>query len=259
MASRIVRRRSGRSRAPPVSSGKASFQPRQQRRRRQDGNAGGRQLDRQRQPVQPGADRRRPPPGSPRSGRTRGWPPGRGPRTTERPPAPARDGRARRARPTPAALPGWWRGPSGAGSAVNRSAIRGAASTTCSRLSRTSNDRRGRRCATSCSATGLVPTSPRPRALAIAGKTRPGSWTIRVRRSRRRRKIRRDLGRDLKREAGLADAARPGQRDERNVVPPQQVEDGRYVVLAPDQGRAREGKERGSAGRRDIGHGYPAT
>jgi hypothetical protein len=55
-------------------------------------------------------------------------------------------------------------------------------------------------------------------------------------------KVGRDLGRDLTRSASLADAARPGQRDDRDVVAPQQADDGRRVVLAPDQGRAREGK-----------------
>ena len=54
-------------------------------------------------------------------------------------------------------------------------------------------------------------------------------------------KVRRDLGRDLQREAGLADAAWPGQRDEGDVFAPQQADNGRHVVLAPDQGRAREG------------------
>ena len=47
----------GRAR-PPVSSGSRSLQPGQQRRRRQHLDPRRRQLDRQRQPVQPGADRR---------------------------------------------------------------------------------------------------------------------------------------------------------------------------------------------------------
>ena len=57
MASRIVRSRAGWSRGPPVSSGsrrssRASSAAGGSRR-----DPGGRQLDRQRQPVQAGADR----------------------------------------------------------------------------------------------------------------------------------------------------------------------------------------------------------
>ena len=55
MVARIVCWRSSRSRAPPVSSWSLAGEPGQQRLGRQQLHAGGRQLDRQRQPVQPRA------------------------------------------------------------------------------------------------------------------------------------------------------------------------------------------------------------
>ncbi len=56
MASRIVRCRSGRSRGTAGQERQARSSRAQQRRRGQVGDPGRRQLDRQRQPVQPAAD-----------------------------------------------------------------------------------------------------------------------------------------------------------------------------------------------------------
>src|SRR5262249_50233677 len=53
----------------------------------------------------------------------------------------------------------------------------------------------------------------------------------------------RQLGRDLEGEPGLADAAGSRQRDEGNVVPPQQVADDLDVALAADQGGSPQVKE----------------
>ena len=57
MAPRSVCWRGGRSAPPPVSSGRRVLQPGQQRRGREQPDPRRRQLDRQRQAVQPGADR----------------------------------------------------------------------------------------------------------------------------------------------------------------------------------------------------------
>ncbi len=64
------------------------------------------------------------------------------------------------------------------GQAVNRSAKRGAASRTCSRLSRTRRTLRGCRCDTSSSLASRLPWSSRPSPRAIAGSTSWGSRTV---------------------------------------------------------------------------------
>ena len=58
IAARSVRWRSGASRGPPVSSGRRVLEPLEQRRRVEQLRARGGELDRERQPVQPAADRR---------------------------------------------------------------------------------------------------------------------------------------------------------------------------------------------------------
>ena len=101
---------------PPGQQRQGSLQPRQQRRRRQDGDAGRGQLDRQRQPVQPGADCRH--------RRLVGR--GQGEVGTGRPGAGDEELDGLRHRQGmdgdivlvryPEHRPGWWRGPSVAGS-----------------------------------------------------------------------------------------------------------------------------------------------
>ena len=118
---------------------------------------------------------------------------------------------------------------------------RGAASTTCSRLSRTSNVWREAQVRHELFGQRAVPVAQperrwRSSAARVPDRGAPPSSTKQTPSAN----VRRDLGGDLQREAGLADPAGAGQGDERDIVAAQQVTDGRDVVLAADERGARK-------------------
>ncbi len=179
---RLVARPAGQQRQP-------ALQPRQQRRRREDGAARGGQLDRQRQPVQADAD----------GGDARGVVVSEGEVGPRRPRSGTEEADRRRSRrppPPTATRPGSGTASGGTGnwcspetrttarlvaSTVNRgqaassAATTGAAAVTCSKLS---SRRRAARCARKAarrSGSGRSPASCTPSAAAIAAGTSAGS------------------------------------------------------------------------------------
>ncbi len=247
LAGRQVARAAGQQRQP-------ALHPLEHRPRRQRPDAGGGQLDRQRQPVQPLADlgdgRRR----SRRSARSparAAWA-----RSTNRRTASnwARcSGRGR----SPAVRQGQRRhrilalavdaqdGPAGDQDLQARaptpssSATAGAASTTCSKLSSTSSSCFWR---SASRERGQRSTGRRPRARRAPGRSSTAPGPDRDRRGQRDeedavRKAVQHVGGDLERQARLAGAARPGQRDQAGVRAQQRRPDRLELLLPPDERR----------------------
>ena len=266
MASRSVCCRAGRSRAPPVELQQPSAQAVQQRRRRQHLHPGRRQLDRQRQPVQPrqtsataaafcvgegevGANglralgRR----GQPRrrGSRRPGW----RPCSAERAAAPGA-----RARPEGAAAPGWWPAPGRPGrrragrrpaqprSRGDARSCRGAAAAGA-----------GRSAAASC--LGERPHRPtrRPRA--------PGDGRQHQRRVGQRREVDEgdavgegvgDVLGDGQGQPRLAHPAGPGQGQQGDGLVQQQGTRGGALGLPADEPGARDGRRSEAGGSRQM-------
>ena len=125
------------------------------------------------------------------------------------------------------------------GHRASRSVTSGAASSRCSKLSRTSSRWRSRRASPRRSTGDRPPASTTPRAWAIVGATRAGSRTAaRGTNAAPWAKSAAQVGGDLEGEAGLADAAGAGQRHQPDTVPAEQRGDRRHLALAADQ-RAR--------------------
>ena len=274
MASRSVRCRAGRSRAPAGQQRQAPLQPGQQRRA-----AGGRSTRaaassmRQRQPVQPAADRGHRRRVRRRSGRSRVDRPrpldeqARPPAAAPAPSASARVGR----RAGPAAAPGAVLAPRAA------ARTRLVASTCQARAGgqQVGDERaRPRARARSCRAPGAARRSPqergqraRPSGRSPASRT-PSAWAIaggdegRVgergegdEARRRRRRRRPTSAATCEGEAGLADPAGAGQGQQRHVVAQQQLADGGDLALPADEGCAGQrevewGRRRGGGHRR---------
>ena len=229
------------------------LQPGQQRRRRQHLDPGRGQLDRQRQPVEAAAD----------LGHGRGVLLGqrRSPGRTARAPLDEEAGprRRRRSRPAPAGpvRSGSASGGTGnscsparrstarlvtsavrPGQAASRSATTGARPRAPARSCRGPGaGGRRRSTAQTCSARRLAGVSRTPSAWAIVGRTRPGSATAaRATKATPSGKSPAIARRDADRQPRLADAARPGQRQQPHVVAPQQRADRGDLALAADEG-----------------------
>src|SRR5215216_3253855 len=133
------------------------------------------------------------------------------------------------------------------GHVVKRSAMRGAASMTCSMLSRTIRICFVRKWSTSRTAKGRLPISLKPSAWAIVGKTRSGSRidpnAMNATPSSNSLATT-DYRSDGKRKTGLADTAGADQGHERHVVAKQQVARGYDVVFPADERGAVNGQRR---------------
>ena len=220
---RRVRWRAGRSRAPPVSSGSRRSSRASSCRGRSLG-PGRRQLDGQRQPVEPAADLRHRRPFSLGQRRTPAAPPR--PLDEQRDRlvlagglqvrGPAGSGSAAAAPRTPAR-------PEDSGSrlvtrtvspgaAASSSATTGAAAITCSKLSSTSSSRLSRRW--SRSAARMRPGPSRTRRAGDGRGDQGGVGHRAPRAKRRRRGAGQQLGGDLEGQPGLAGAARAGEGEQ---------------------------------------------
>ena len=112
------------------------------------------------------------------------------------------------------------------GAAASSSATCGAASSRCSKLSRTSSSRCSARMPLRLSASGTAPLSREPERLRDRRQHELGVGERRERDEEHAlRELLDELGRGLEREPGLARAARPGQRQQAHVLAPEPLDD----------------------------------
>ncbi len=142
------------------------------------------------------------------------------------------------------------------GQTASRLANAGAASSTCSILSSTSRSRRLCSAISSVSAIVWAPVSRRPRVCAMVGSTWLG---VAYRRQRHEGHV---VGKvcperlgNLESQASLANTRRASERQQAHVLPAEQMDEGGFLALAPDERRRRDAG--GSA--RWVGAGVAAA